>query len=166
MKSKGTSKTSKTSKKSYIVTLALEANARKGSEFFHEKVPVTCKSCKLSQICMGNLEIGREYRIMEVNEMIRHPCPLYGKDLLVVKVMEKPLIVSFPGRKCFAGVMIKFHPTPCPEKSCVYYGNCNPPPSIIPKGMPVLVKKILKKIKSECKFNHDLSLFEVQKKRH
>ncbi|MBD3185939.1 hypothetical protein GF325_03835 [Candidatus Bathyarchaeota archaeon] len=148
-----------------IVTLALEENARVGKEFVHDKVPSECRSCKLFQICMGNLKKGREYKIVKIKENISHQCPLYKKQLLVVKVKEKPLIVAFPIRKSFPGMLIKFHPTPCSERKCKYYENCNPARNVIPMGMPVKTLKILCNIKEECKYGHNLSLVQVSKKR-
>ena len=153
--------------KEYIVTLAIEDKAKKGYEFYNDEIPSNCRDCELYQICMKNLEPRRQYEIVEIKDTVRHQCPqgLFDGDLVVVKVKESPLLVSFPARKAFAGMLIKFHPQPCIEKDCKYYENCNPSPSSIVKGMPVKCVRIIKQLKEECKFNHGLSLMEVKRKK-
>ena len=152
-------------KKDYLVTLASETAAEVGHEFYHDRVPGACWGCELFQICMKNLSNNRFYRIIKVDEKIKHKCPKgrYESELMVVKVQECPLEVAFPARKAFEGILIKYHPQPCTEKECKYYENCNPPNNTIAKGTPVKCIKIIKKLNKECKFNKDLSLMIVKR---
>ncbi|MFX0102583.1 MAG: UPF0179 family protein [Candidatus Hodarchaeota archaeon] len=152
-------------KKDYVVTLAAESSAKVGEEFYHEKVPEECKECELFQICMKNLSNNRFYQIIEVKEDIAHKCPkgLHEEDLRVIKVRECPLEITFPVRKAFEGILLKYHPQPCIEKECKYYEICNPPQSTIAQGTPVKVIRILKKLKIECKFKRDLGLLIVKR---
>jgi uncharacterized protein (UPF0179 family) len=152
-------------KKDYVVTLASESEAKVGHEFHHEKVPRECGGCELFQICMKNLSNNRFYQIIEVNDGVRHKCPkgLQDEDLMVIKVKECPLEITYPSRKAFEGILVKYHPQPCTEKECKYYENCNPKRSAIEVNAPVKVLKILKKLKKECKFGRDLGLMIVKR---
>jgi uncharacterized protein (UPF0179 family) len=151
--------------KEYLVTLALEPNAQVGKEFVHDEIPSACKECPLYQICMKNLEKGRHYLIVEVNDNIRHECPkkLFPGEMVVVKVKEKPLIVSFPGGKTFEGMRLTYLGQDCPEKACKYHPNCDPAEKALSKGEAVRCVKIIKKIGKECKLNRDLSLMQVSR---
>ncbi|MEX2719124.1 MAG: UPF0179 family protein [Candidatus Sigynarchaeum springense] len=150
-------------KKEYLVTLALERNAQIGKEFIHDETPDACINCPLYQICMKNLEKGRVYVIKDVNDNIKHECPrkLFPGEMVVVKVKEKPLIVSLPSGKTFEGMRLTYMGQNCPEKLCIYQPNCDLPKNTLAKGAPVKCVKILKKIRTECKLNRDLSLMEV-----
>ena len=155
-------------RKDYLVTLALEQNAQVGKEFVHDEIPGACKECPLYQICMKNLEKGRVYLIKEVNDNTRHECPkkLFPGEMVVVKVKEKPLLVTFPSSKTFEGMRLTFQGQGCPEKLCRYHPNCDPPENALAKGAAVKCVKILKRIRPECKLNRDLSLMEVSREGH
>ncbi|NMC07061.1 MAG: hypothetical protein GYA24_17730 [Candidatus Lokiarchaeota archaeon] len=150
-------------KKDYLVSLALEQNAQVGKEFIHDEIPGACKECRLYQICMKNLEKGRVYIIKEVNDSTRHECPkkLFPGQMVVVKVKEKPLLVSFPSSKTFEGMRLTYTGQNCPEKLCRYHSCCDPPENTLAKGSQVKCVKILRKIRPECKLNRDLSVMEV-----
>jgi uncharacterized protein (UPF0179 family) len=106
-------------RKDYLVTLALEQNAQVGKEFVHDEIPGACKECPLYQICMKNLEKGRVYLIKEVNDNTRHECPkkLFPGEMVVVKVKEKPLLVTFPSSKTFEGMRLTYQVKAAP-RSC------------------------------------------------
>nr|MDO8112137.1 UPF0179 family protein [Candidatus Sigynarchaeota archaeon] len=160
-------KQEETKKADYIVTLALENKSEVGKEFYHEEIPAACNDCPLFQICMKNLIRGRHYTIIEVNDSVRHACPknLFPGEMIVVKVREKPLIVSFPAGKTFEGMKLTFNGQGCPETKCKYHDNCDPSQEVLDKGTPVKCVKILKKIRLECKLNRDLSLMQVSRER-
>ncbi len=151
--------------KGLLVTLSLATNAQVGKEFTHDEIPSVCKECPLYQICMKNLEKGRIYLIKEVNESTRHECPkkLFPGEMVVVKVKEKPLLVSFPSSKTFEGMRLTYAGQSCPERLCRYHPNCDPPEKSLAKGAPVKCVRILKKIRTECKLGRDLSLMEVSR---
>ncbi|MHA1371172.1 MAG: UPF0179 family protein [Promethearchaeota archaeon] len=150
----------------YVVTLVLKSVAKKGYDFYHENEYDDCKSCKLYQICMKNLQKHRTYKVVDVRNSVVHKCPndYFKEDLVVVRVKECPIEVAFPIRKVFENIQIKYHPIPCPEKSCKYFENCNPPNKILVKGMPVVCLKIIKKIKDECKYKKDLGIILVKRR--
>ncbi|MHA1892119.1 MAG: UPF0179 family protein, partial [Promethearchaeota archaeon] len=74
----------------------------------------------------------------------------------------KPFMLSFPIKSAFEKMRIKYHPTPCDNKECKYHVNCNPPVSLIRKGMIVEIIEISKSIKDECKYNKNLHLIKVE----
>ena len=149
--------------KDYVVTLALESKADVGTKFFHDGHPDACETCPLFQICMKNLVADRHYTIVKVNESMRHACPraLFDEKLVVVRAREPPLLASFNMNKTFPGMLLRFQPRPCTETACEHYDRCNPPPGRLAPGEAVTAVKVIKKIKSECKFGYDISLVEV-----
>ncbi len=153
-------------KKDYVVTLALEQKAKVGDAFIHDDIPRACTDCPLFQICMKNLIPHRRYQIIEVNDDVRHECPkkLFNGTMVVIKVKEPPLLVSFPPKNTFEGININYHSQPCPEKSCPYYPNCVPDAAnSLVDGTTLKVVKIVKNIKRECKLGLELCLMEVSR---
>lgn len=152
-------------KKNYVVTLAMESKATIGAEFFNDEIPAACHDCPLYQICMKNLLPGRHYIIKEVNDNVRHECPkgVVLGEMVVVKVKERPLIISNPAGKAFEGLRLTYHGQDCPEKSCKYHDFCDQPAEILKKLAVVTCVKIIKKIRAECKLGRDLSLMKVSR---
>nr|MDO8116469.1 UPF0179 family protein [Candidatus Sigynarchaeota archaeon] len=103
-------KTQNDKDRNYLVTLALEQKVKINDTFVHDEIPRACSGCPLYQICMKNLVPHRRYRIIEIKEGIRHECPkkLFNGTLVVVKVQEPPLLVTFPPKNTFKGINIKY----------------------------------------------------------
>ncbi|MBN2152877.1 MAG: UPF0179 family protein [Candidatus Lokiarchaeota archaeon] len=165
LKKSRASKVPEQGKKDYLVTLALERNAQVGKEFLHDEMPGACKECPLYQICMKNLLKGRVYVIQGIDDGVRHECPkkLFQGEMVVVKVKEKPLLVTFTSSKIFEGMRLTYAGQNCPEKACKYHPNCDLPDSSLARGALVKCLKILKRIRPECKIGRDLSLIEVSR---
>jgi uncharacterized protein (UPF0179 family) len=97
---------------------------------------------------------------------VRHECPknVVPGEMVVVKVKERPLIISNPAGKAFEGMRLTYHGQACPEKSCKYHDEvCDPPEELLKPGTTVTCVKIMKKIRAECKLDRDLSLMKVSR---
>ncbi|AFK22944.1 UPF0179 family protein [Pyrococcus sp. ST04] len=100
-----------------IITLVGEKLAKPGLEFIYYGPAEPCKTCKLARVCIGNLEVGRRYKIVSVRN-IEHPCPLHEGKVRTVRVVEPAIEVLIDPRYAIAGSKIKLKFVECddPEK--------------------------------------------------
>ena len=113
-------------KQGKIITLISVENARKGYKFLFEgQVYEQCKLCPLYNVCIGNLEKGRVYEVINVRKK-KHKCKALNMDLAVVEVREAPLEVAIRTSYAIEGAIITFHPINCSKLSCINYELCSP----------------------------------------
>jgi len=109
-----------------IVTLVSMENAKKGYRFLFEgHIYEQCMSCTLYNVCVGNLEKGRIYEVINVRRK-RHKCKALNTELAVVEVREAPLEVAIRTSHAIEGAIITFYPINCSKLLCVNYGLCSP----------------------------------------
>lgn len=114
------------SEKSKIITLVSTENARKGYKFvFEEYYDNRCKTCPLYNVCVGNLEPGRVYEIVNVRRK-KHKCQVYKTEVVVVEVKEAPIEALIRTSLAIEGVITTYAPIECNKVSCKYYELCKP----------------------------------------
>jgi len=113
-------------KQRILITLISSENARKGYKFLFEGMLMNeCKTCSLSRICIGNLEKGRVYEVINVRGK-KHRCKAFNIDLVVVEVKEAEIEAAIHTSLAMEGAIITFKPVNCSNISCNYYELCNP----------------------------------------
>ncbi len=94
-----------------FVTLIGEGQASVGRSFRLFSIPDECKKCRLFNVCLGRLKLGRVYRIIEVRR-INLPsldrCRLTGERLIPVVVEEEPVLAPIPARHFIEGIVITY----------------------------------------------------------
>ena len=81
------------------VTLISKDQAKIGLNFTLIAIPDECKSCRFYNVCIGNIKVGRRYRIVDVKRdryVIYGKCKLTGCEVIPVIVEELPLIAILP----------------------------------------------------------------------
>lgn len=106
------------------VTLVDYKRAREGYEFTLLSTSGECESCNLRIVCLGNLEEGRKYRVVEVRNK-EHDCPIFDK-VKVVEVEECTIKGGMEENKVYTGSIVTFEPITCNEIFCENYEYCIP----------------------------------------
>lgn len=128
------------------VTLVDRKNAREGYEFILLASPEECGSCSLVNVCLGNLQEGRKYRVVSVREK-EHECAVFGK-VRVVEVEECSILGAMDENKVYPGSTAAYAPQECGEIFCDNYKYC------IPEGL---------REGDECRIEEDLGKLQCRK---
>ncbi len=108
-----------------IVTLVGAGQARIGERFIHKGSGSKCSECRYYSICVGNLESGRVYKIVNVrNKILR--CEVYDLDMRVVEVTEAEVPAALASKQAIKGAVLTFHPQNCDEQNCGNIMLCSP----------------------------------------
>ncbi|MCG2863362.1 MAG: UPF0179 family protein [Vulcanisaeta sp.] len=94
-----------------IMTLISKEQAVVGRTFRLYSIPNECRECRLFNICVSRLKLGRVYRIVEVRHVgLPQPnkCLLTGEDMVPVIVEEQPIIAPIPVNLFIEGVTITY----------------------------------------------------------
>ena len=140
-----------------IITLVDEKKAKKGYEFIHFSIPEECKECNLFSVCMGNLELGRRYRIVGTRDY-EHPCKIFGK-VKVVEVEEPEIQATVESRVAFVGSKITFKSIECKDIDCKNFPYCSA--EGLKSGDRCEIVEVIKKV--ECKIGKDLTLVKLKR---
>lgn len=133
-------------KRKILITLISLGNVRKGYKFLFEgTITDECKTCSLSKICIGNLEKGRVYEVINVRGK-KYRCKAFNIDLVVAEVKEAEIEATIHTSLAMEGAIITFKPINCSNISCNYYELCNP--IGLRNGDKCKIVKIFKKL--EC----------------
>jgi hypothetical protein len=106
------------------LTLIDREMAKAGYEFVNYGDTEECRDCKLINTCIGNLEKGRKYRIINTRDA-EHDCKITGRAL-VVEVEECDVFGALDQRKAFVGSKIVFVPVSCDNIFCNNMKYCKP----------------------------------------
>jgi len=116
---------SEKSKGKFTITLVGVKQARKGLEFLHEKPSEKCETCEYYRVCIGNLEVGRIYRIVGLREKV-FSCPLHEGGVRVVEVVESEISAAVPQKIALEGAVIVFQQRMCENFACKNRSLCFP----------------------------------------
>ncbi len=112
-----------------ILTLIGEGQAKVGHVFKLFSIPEECKRCRLFNICIARLKVGRKYRVVEVRR-VNLPrldrCLLTGECLVPVVVEELPIVVAIPYQpNIIEGIVVTYNVVDgeCQETLCRRYGE-------------------------------------------
>ncbi|WP_457555057.1 UPF0179 family protein [Candidatus Pyrohabitans sp.] len=106
------------------VTLMDRRYAKRGYAFIHYGAAEECEGCRLSRVCVENLEKGRKYRVVAVRERL-HSCALWG-EAVVVEVEEAEVEAGLEKKCALIGATISFEPLACERVLCSNYPLCLP----------------------------------------
>lgn len=136
-----------------------EKQAKVGAEFMFDDSFEDCKSCNLRQVCIGNLEPRRIYKIVRVKKK-KHPCSLYEGGIVVVEVEEAKIKALIDAKTAFEGATITLKLSGCSQISCKYHTQC------IPKGLydndRIKITKVYKK-RIDCPQNRRMKLVQLKR---
>ena len=127
------------------VTLIDKRVAKEGYAFIHYGAAEECGGCRLSRVCVENLEPGRRYRIVAVREQT-HACALCG-EAAVVEVEEAVVEAGMEKRRALIGATLAFSPVNCEKLLCENYVYCVP--EGLRAGDQVVVVQTGKKLRCE-----------------
>lgn len=136
-----------------------EKQAKVGTEFMFSDSFEECKSCDLRQICVGNLEPGRIYKITKVKKK-KHPCSLYEGGIVVVEVEEAKIKAIIDAKNAFEGATVTLKLPGCEQLSCNYYRQCSPN-GLYDNDRIKIIKTYKKKI--ECPHGRRLKLVQLKR---
>ena len=136
--------------KKYIVTLVGKGLARVGAKFVHGRAAETCRKCNLYRVCIGNLEEGRVYEVVNVRDK-KHYCQLVKDYVYVVDVKEADIEANIKSSMAIEGAIITFKPIEC--NGCELSRFCNPVG--LKDGDKCKILKIIEKV--SCPKNIPLS---------
>jgi hypothetical protein len=109
-----------------LITLVDRRNARIGFEFLHGGRAEACEGCPLASACLENLEEGRKYRVIGV-EQKEHGCRLDGVGKVrVVRVEMAEVPASLDARGAIEGAKTVFRPKRCSHLFCENWKYCDP----------------------------------------
>ncbi len=129
-----------------ILTLIGEGQAKVGHVFKLYSIPEECKRCRLYNICIARLKVGRKYRVVEVRRVnLPRPdkCLLTGENLVPVVVEELPVVVALPYQSnLIEGVVVTYTvvDSQCQDRLCTKYGEekCTVQPGVKLKILNIL----------------------------
>jgi len=112
-------------KKRRIITLIGAKQATKGFKFAFSTLSARCEKCEYRGVCVGNLELGRVYQVVNVLENV-FPCPLHEEGVRVVEVVEADIPASIPSKIAVERATIIFKVRECGDITCRNVVFCNP----------------------------------------
>ena len=113
------------SKVKKLITLVGIKQAKEGFTFIHHGFSPKCEGCEYSQVCIGNLEVGRVYKVVKLREKV-FPCRLHEGGVRVVEVVESEILSSLPSKLAIEGAVINFQSQRCDTPLCEHYDLCVP----------------------------------------
>ena len=141
-----------------IVALLGARMAHPGMVFIHMGPSEECNSCRLYRACMGNLEAGRRYMVLEVKEK-QHNCKIHEDGVRVVKLVEPEIPAVVPTNLASKGVIIRFNPPRCIHW-CKLRELCLP--EGLKEGDRVKVVEVLGKPPVGCKMGRSIRLVKLK----
>ncbi|NVM54695.1 MAG: UPF0179 family protein [Candidatus Helarchaeota archaeon] len=144
-----------------ILTLIGVKLARINRKFVFIGAVQECENCdsSLKSVCIGNLEKGCIYEIIEDRKII-HTCPVHQDGVTVIEVRKAPIKTALDAKSTYEGATISFHFPDCNEITCRNYKYCKP--IGIQKDAKYKIVKILENILDECKKGKRLKLVEFK----
>ena len=108
-----------------LITLVGIRQAREGYAFIHRGASARCRGCERYRVCIGNLEVGRVYKVVGLRERV-FPCELHEVGVRVVEVVEADVSATIPAKLAIEGAVITFQPQECDVRTCRSHEFCVP----------------------------------------
>ncbi len=125
-------------------TLLYKGLAEEGYQFVFVGKTSECDNCRLTGVCLANLEPGRLYEVTSVRDVV-HNCAVHDQ-VVTVTVHEPQLSVAVSTKNALQGSTITWKGAECKKYQCKYYRSlCHP--EYIMDGDRLQIKNKLKKIK-------------------
>ncbi len=125
-----------------VITFIAKNLAKPGYRFQHMGESEKCKTCKMFQVCIQPLEVGRIYEVVEILEN-EFECPVHEEQIKVVRVKETEKEVGMPTNMIFSGATTSFQPQECLDLICEFMKFCVPVG--LKEGDKVRISKIIRK---------------------
>lgn len=107
---------------------------------------------------MGNLKIGRVYRIVKIYDKL-FPCEIYG-NVKLAEVKPALILIAYPSSKVISSALMTYSQIPCDKSDCEYSSYCSRVRGLKEGDKFRIVKVIEEEI--HCKKGYDLKLLRVQ----
>jgi len=111
-----------TNSKNPIITLCGSRISNPGKKFVFRGRTSLCENCRLSGVCLKNLEEGRLYEIVERRD-VKHACQLHDDGVVTVTVNEPQFYLAVLNRVAVEGASFTYHPENCEYRDCEQWGN-------------------------------------------
>jgi len=108
-----------------VVTLIGVGQAEAGRIFIHKGPSPKCEDCDYFNVCIGNLESERAYRIVKIRDKTL-PCRLYEAEMQVVEVIEAEMPSAISSQIAIERAIITFNMPNCNMQGCRNYELCFP----------------------------------------
>lgn len=109
-----------------MITLIGKSLAKKGQEFVFLGPAEACDDCRFKSSCVGNLEKGRKYEIVDVKDN-EQKCPIHAEETVIpVEVDRAKIPLLTLSKSIFEGSTFTFNAHKCDEETCEYRDLCFP----------------------------------------
>ncbi|MBQ7928745.1 MAG: UPF0179 family protein [Methanobrevibacter sp.] len=138
-----------------MITLIGKSLAKKGQEFVFLGPAEACGDCRFKSSCIGNLEQGRKYEIVDVRDN-EQKCKIHAEETVIpVEVERAKINLLTQSKSIFEGSTFTYNSPDCDEETCEFYDLC------FPEGLmendKCIVLKNEGKHKEECKKGYKLN---------
>ena len=137
-----------------IITLVGVKQAKLGFAFIHHGTISDCNDCQYQRVCMGNLDVGRIYKVTACREKIL-ACKVHEAGVRAVEVVESDILAFLQPKLAMEGVVITYNKQECDAQECPNFERCVP--NGLLNGDRCLVIKVAEKVRCP----RELSLVEV-----
>lgn len=137
-----------------MITLIGKDLAKKGNEFIFYGPADECNDCRFKSSCIGNLEEGRKYKIVDIKDN-EQKCPIHAENTVIpVEVERSEITLLTESKNIFEGSTFTYDAPDCDE-TCEFSELC------FPEGLndndKCIVLKNSGKHKGECKKGYKLN---------
>jgi uncharacterized protein (UPF0179 family) len=105
-----------------VVTLCGSHISDPGLIFVFQGKTSLCETCRLSGVCLKNLETGRLYEIVERRD-VKHSCSVHEDGVVTVSVKEAQIPIATGSRVAVEGASFTYHTRNCPNRGCRHWGR-------------------------------------------
>ena len=137
-----------------MITLIGKDLAKKGNEFIFYGPANECNDCRFKSSCVGNLEEGRKYKIVDIKDN-EQKCLIHAENVVIpVEVERSEIALLTESKSIFEGSTVTYNAPECDEY-CDFHDLC------FPDGLKENDKCIVLgnegKHKEECKKGYKLN---------
>lgn len=106
-----------------MITLIGKDLAKEGNEFVFYGPAEECESCRVKSSCIGSLEKGHKYKIVEVRD-VEQKCALHNEGKVNVVIVEEAETIICTQSKVFEGSNFNFENFECDDLDCDFRELC------------------------------------------
>lgn len=143
-----------------ITALCGATLAQRGSRFLAGDPAKECFRCPLFGQCVGKIQSGRIYEVLEVRSKSL-ACPIHEGGVVPVVLTEAPTMASIQKRLAVEGLTVGFQTPICFEYDCPNYLNCFPQGLV--SGDRVRILEVDGKTKIPCRIGKVLTHVKLER---